>query len=60
MCYRFVLANPAVHVCLMAPSNLEQFEANLAELRQGPLAEDQMQFMRDFGDAVYRENKYFM
>jgi aryl-alcohol dehydrogenase-like predicted oxidoreductase len=60
MCYRFVLANPAVHVCLMAPSNLEQFEANLAEVRQGPLAEDQMQFMRDFGDAVYRENKYFM
>lgn len=60
MCYRVVLANPAVNVCLMAPSNLEQFEANLAEVRQGPLGEDEMRFMRDFGDVVYRENKYFM
>src|SRR6185436_10022122 len=31
MCYRFVLSNPAVDVCLTAPSNLREFEANLAE-----------------------------
>ncbi len=24
-CYRFVLSNPAVHVCLMAPSNIRQY-----------------------------------
>jgi aryl-alcohol dehydrogenase-like predicted oxidoreductase len=60
MCYRFVLANPAVDVCLMAPSNLRQFEQNLEEVRRGPLAEDDMQFMRSFGDAVYRQYKYFM
>jgi aryl-alcohol dehydrogenase-like predicted oxidoreductase len=52
MCYRFVLSNPAVHVCLMAPGNLKQFEANLAEIRQGPLHAEDMQFMRNFGDAV--------
>ena len=53
MCYRFVMSNPAVHVCLMAPGNLKQFEQNLAEVRQGPLHEEDMQFMRDFGDVVY-------
>jgi aryl-alcohol dehydrogenase-like predicted oxidoreductase len=60
MCYRFVLSNPAVDVCLTAPSNLRQFEANLTEVRQGALAEDDMRFMRDFGDVIYRKNQYFM
>lgn len=60
VCYRFVLSNPSVHVCLTAPSNLRQFESNLAEVRRGPLAEDDMQFMRGFGDVVYRNYKYFM
>jgi aryl-alcohol dehydrogenase-like predicted oxidoreductase len=60
MCYRFVLSNPNVDVCLCAPSNLEQFEANLAEVRRGPLGEDEMAFMREFGDAVYTHYKYFM
>lgn len=57
MCYRFVLGNPAVHVCMMAPSNLGQFESNLAEVRRGPLAEADMKFMREFGDIVYRSDK---
>lgn len=60
MCYRFVLSNPNVHVCLMAPANLRQFESNLAEIRRGPLGADDMQFLREFGDAVYRRHKYFM
>jgi len=52
MCYRFVLNNPAVHVCMMAPGNLEQFERNLAEIRRGPLDEEEMRFMRSFGALV--------
>jgi predicted aldo/keto reductase-like oxidoreductase len=60
MCYLFALSNPAVHVCLMAPSNLRQFEQNLAEVRRGPLADDEMRFMREFGDVVHRNYKYFM
>jgi aryl-alcohol dehydrogenase-like predicted oxidoreductase len=52
MCYRFVLSNPAVNVCLMAPDSLRQFDENLEEIRQGPLDEAEMRFMRDFGDAV--------
>jgi aryl-alcohol dehydrogenase-like predicted oxidoreductase len=52
MCYRFVLSNPAVHVCMMAPGNLTQFEENLGEIRLGPLHEEDMQFMRSFGAVV--------
>ncbi len=57
MCYRFVLSNPNVDVCLTAPRNLKQLEENLAAVRQGPLPEDDMQFMRGFGDVVHRENR---
>jgi aryl-alcohol dehydrogenase-like predicted oxidoreductase len=59
-CYRFVLSNPEVDVCLMAPSNREQFQRNLAEIRQGPLAEEDMMFMRSFGDVVHGRHQYFM
>jgi len=60
MCYRFLLSHPAVHVCLMAPSNLRQFEQNLAEIRQGPLAEEDLLFMRSFGDQIHARQRYFM
>ena len=54
MCYRFVLSHPKVHVCMTAPTNLKQLEENIASLRQGPLDEEEMDFMRKFGDAVYQ------
>jgi aryl-alcohol dehydrogenase-like predicted oxidoreductase len=54
MCYRFVLSNPAVNVCLMAPGNLREFTANLAEIRQGALSDEDSAFMRLFGDQVAR------
>jgi aryl-alcohol dehydrogenase-like predicted oxidoreductase len=60
MCYRFVLSNPHVDVCLTAPNNLRQLEENLNAIRQGPLADDEMRFMQDFGDAVYNRKKWFM
>jgi len=60
MCYRFVLSNPHVDVCLTAPSNVRQLEENIAALRQGPLDEEDMQFMRTFGDAVHNAKKWFI
>jgi len=60
LCYRFVLSNPHVDVCLTAPSNGEQLEENLAAVRQGPLSADEMRFMREFGEAVHRTGKWFM
>jgi aryl-alcohol dehydrogenase-like predicted oxidoreductase len=60
MCYRFVLSNPHVDVCLMAPSNLKQLEENLSAIRQGPLSDEEMRWMQDFGDAVHSSKKWFM
>jgi aryl-alcohol dehydrogenase-like predicted oxidoreductase len=60
MCYRFVLSNPSVHVCLTAPSNMRQLEENIDALRQGPLSEEEMDFMREFGDAVHHTKRWFM
>jgi len=60
MCYRFVLSNPNVHVCMTAPSKIVQLEENLAALNQGPLDEDDMKFMQRFGDAVHHTKSWFM
>ena len=59
-CYRFVLSNPDVDVVLTAPSNLNQLKQNLAALDQGPLSEEDMSFMRDFGDLIHTKNKRFL
>ncbi len=57
---RFVLSNPHVHVCLTAPSTMRQFEENIAALKDGPLDEEEMEFIRDFGDRVRRTKTWFM
>jgi hypothetical protein len=59
-CYRFVLSHPAVHTVLTAPRNERQLLENIAEVRKGPLSDEEMKYMRDFGDAVYRLKKWFM
>ena len=57
-CYRFVLSNPAVHLCLMSPTNIRQFEENMKEIREkGPLGPDEMAYMKRFGDAVHHTKK---
>jgi len=53
-CYRFVLTNPAVDVCLTGPANAEEMEANLKALDLGPMSEEEMQWMRQVGDNVHR------
>ncbi|MFZ5516905.1 MAG: aldo/keto reductase [Candidatus Zhuqueibacterota bacterium] len=60
MCYRFVLSNPNVHVCMTAPSNPAQIDENLAALSQGPLSEEDIRFMQRFGDAVHHTKTWFM
>lgn len=53
-CYRFVLTNPNVDVCLTGPSTAEQMEANLGALELGPLSDEEMEWMRQVGDHVHR------
>ncbi len=59
-CYRFVMSNPHVHVCLSAPSNLEHLKQNLAGLEQGPLTSEELVLMHEYGDLVYQKKKWFM
>ncbi|MCP4566915.1 MAG: hypothetical protein GY841_04975, partial [FCB group bacterium] len=56
-CYRLVLSNPNVHVCLTAPSNIKHLEENLAALEAGPLSPEDHAFMCEVGDAVRGKKK---
>jgi aryl-alcohol dehydrogenase-like predicted oxidoreductase len=60
MAYRFVLTDPHVHVCLTAPRNEKELRDNIAAVLKGPLNEDELSFMRTFGDAVHSNRKWFM
>ena len=53
-CYRFVLSNSAVDVCLCGPKNRSQMRAALPALELGPLGEEDMLRMRRIGDYVHR------
>jgi len=58
-CYRFVLSNPAVDVCLCGPRNMDQMRAALPALELGPLGEEDMERMRRIGDFVHQHNRRF-
>ncbi len=52
-CYRFVLSNSAVDVCMTGLASLEQTEHALEALRKGPLSAEEMAWMRRVGAAIY-------
>jgi aryl-alcohol dehydrogenase-like predicted oxidoreductase len=52
-CYRFVLTQPAVNVCMTGPADAAQFQHALEALRRGPMSEEQLAWMRRVGDAIY-------
>lgn len=58
--HRFVLTNPHVDVCLTAPRSERELLENLAAARSGPLPEDEMAFMREYGDVVHEHAGWFM
>ena len=51
-CYRFVLSNPAIDVCLTGPSNPDHVTSALEALDRGPMAPDEIAWMRRVGNAV--------
>ena len=59
-CYRFVLTNPNVDVCYTAPRHERELRENLAAVARGSLAEDDMDFMRRFGDVVHAQHSFFL
>jgi len=52
-CYRFVLSNPAVDVCMTGARTVEQMRENLAVLEQGPMTDEELARMRRIGDHIY-------
>lgn len=52
-CYRFVLSNQAVDVCMTGTKTVEQMRENLAVLEQGPMSDEELQRMRRIGDHIY-------
>ena len=52
-CYRLCLTRPHVDVVLSAPKTAAEVRENLAALEKGPLSDDEMTWMRDFGRAVH-------
>lgn len=52
-CYRFVLSNPAVDVCMTGARTVEEMRENLAVLEQGPMTGEEQARMRCIGDHIY-------
>lgn len=56
-CYRFVLANPSVHVCMAGPRSTDDVRELIAGLEKGPLTENEMDRMRRIGDHIYKPTR---
>lgn len=54
-CYRFVLSNPAVDVCMTGPKNTEQMKEALQATERGPMSEEELAWMRRVGDNVHKK-----
>jgi len=52
-CYRFVMSNPAVDVCMTGPGTDEHVREALQALDRGPMTDDELAWMRRVGQAIY-------
>lgn len=56
-CYRFVLQQPKIDVCVTGPANAEQLEENLAALEDGPLSDEELSRIKRIGDHIYGKKR---
>jgi len=56
-CYRFVLSQPAIDVCMTGHSSLAQTQHALTALEQGPMKAEELAWMRRLGDAIYGKKR---
>ncbi len=52
-CYRFVMTNPAVDVCMTGPRSLEHMKEALESLDRGPMSEEELAWMRRVGSHIH-------
>jgi len=53
-CYRFCLAQPAVHVVLTAPKTVAELNENLVALNPSPMTDEARRRWEQYGDVTYR------
>lgn len=59
-CYRFCLSNPNVDLTLTGPKTRQQLEENIMMVKeQGPLSDEERQWMGKFGQAVHKASSRF-
>ena len=58
-CYRFVMTNPSVDVCLCGPKDVSQMRGVLESFDLGPLEAGEMARMHRIGDHIHRTAKRF-
>jgi predicted aldo/keto reductase-like oxidoreductase len=58
-CYRFVLSNPNVDICMCGPRDRSQMKEALRSLELGPLSEDELVRVRKIGDYVHQHSAKF-
>lgn len=58
-CYRFVLSNPTVDICMCGPRNRSQMQEALRSLELGPLSEEELVRVRKIGDYVHQHSARF-
>jgi aryl-alcohol dehydrogenase-like predicted oxidoreductase len=58
-CYRFVLSNASVDVCMCGPKNMDQMTEALRTLELGPLSPEEMERMIRIGDHVHDHSMKF-
>ena len=51
-CYRFVLSNPNIHICMTGTADEEQTRHALDAIDRGPMSPDELAWMRRTGDAI--------
>ena len=56
-CYRFVLSNPSVDVCMSGAKTVDQLRENLAVLDREPMTGAEIERLRRIGDFVHRRKR---
>jgi len=59
-CYRFVLSNPAVDVCMTGPRTTDEMREALLALEMGPLDPEEMARVRRIGDHLHAHHRRLM
>lgn len=57
-CYRFVLSNPDVDVCMCGPKNRHELQEAIAALQAPPMSGEELERMRRIGSVIYKRQHH--